>query len=221
MIGFSAVRQMAFGAAIAAGVALSGAASAATVFDFRNGNLGANGNNVAIAATLDGIGVSVSAGTYAFDAIVDVGGRRVTKSNSGLGVDCSIAPGLCPNEIDGPLDLLTLIFDQKVNFISALFTEVDGDDDFDLFIDGVLVLPADRNIAAQNPFSLVGLSGTTISFGADAGTLTNLNEDDFRLGSLTVSAVPEPTTLALLAAALGALGLSYRRRTVAARASVR
>jgi hypothetical protein len=95
---------------------------------------------------------------------------------------------------------------------------VDGDDDFDLFIDGVRVLPADRNIAAQNPFSLVGLSGTSISFGADRGTLSNLNEDDFRLGSITVSAVPEPATLMLLGGALAALGVAYRRRVVAARA---
>jgi hypothetical protein len=63
MFGFGAVRQMAFGATMAAGVALSGAASAATVFDFRNGNFGPNGNNVTIAGTVGGIGVTASGGT--------------------------------------------------------------------------------------------------------------------------------------------------------------
>jgi len=210
---------MRFGMFALLGVALTtfsaGTASAYTTFDFTSPETGPNGHydSPTPFVSVGGISISASGGTYASDTIISFDSRRVTKSGNGLGVDCPLGGGalLCPDEIDGPLDLLTLHFDQKVVFHSALFSEVDSDDDFDLFIDGNLVL-SDVNIAAANPFDLMMLTGTSISFGADAGTLNQLNEDDFRLAAISVSKIPLPATLPLLLGVLGAGVLLGRAR---------
>ena len=191
-------------------------ASAAT-FDFRDGNLTPNGVYPSPTASIsvDGIGVFASAGTYASDAIteVDSPGASVSKSDNGLGVVRLFQPP----EIDGGVfvnDLLTLTFDQPVFFESLVFTETDGDDDFDLFIDGA-IFASEVGIGGANPFTYLfatGVSGTSISIGADAGTFNNLDEDDFRLGAVTVAPVPVPAALPLMAAGLGALLVVSRRR---------
>lgn len=205
-------------AILAASVAVTlaaGSASAVT-FDFTGGKLGANGTTASRTATVDGLGVTVTAGTYFFDSIKSIDDQLVTKSSTGLGVECAKLGFLCPNEIDGPFDLLTLTFDKEVFFDHATFTEVDKDDDFDLFVDGALVA-SDINIQAMNPYLFAsGLRGFSISFGADRGTLTNLKEDDFRLGAVSVVPVPLPAALPMLALALGALGVASRRRAPAA-----
>lgn len=203
-------------AAFAFAACLSAASASAATFDFS----GASAASAAkIFGPIDGVSVTATAGSYAFDTILDTGGQLVTQNANGLGVDCPALFGgggsvLCPDEIDGFLDLLTLTFSEEVAFQSLLFSEVDEDDDFDLFIDGALVA-SEVNIASENPFLFAGgLRGTSLSIGADAGTFSNLNEDDFRLASVSASVapVPAPAALPLLATALGCGALVRRRR---------
>jgi hypothetical protein len=199
----------------------AGSASAAT-FDFTGGKLGANGTTASRTATVDGLGVTVTGGTYVFDTFLNafnlsLSSQNVTKNKNGLGVDCKLDfLDVCPNNINGPVDLLTLTFDKEVFFDHATFTEVDKNDDFDLFIDGKLV-GSDINIAASNPYMFAsGLRGFSVSFGADALPLFKQNGDNFRLGAISVVPVPLPAALPMLALALGAIGVASRRRVQAA-----
>jgi hypothetical protein len=197
---------------------------AAVTFDFRaGGNTGGNFNLPSpVPATpfvVGGIGLQGSAGEYNGTSIINTGSRNLTKSDNGLGVDCSGFAGLvCPNETDGNAilndDLLTIVFDQTVRFISVLFTEVDADDDVDVFVDGVAVgsLTNFSISGLNNPLDLTALTGTSISFGADDASFNNLNEDDFRVGAIKVNAVPVPAALPLFATAMLGVGYIARRR---------
>jgi hypothetical protein len=208
-------------AAATAATLAAGSASAVT-FDFTGGKLGANGTSASRNATVAGLGVAVTGGTYVFDTFLNafdlsLSSQNVTKNNDGLGVDCKFdLLGACPNNINGPVDLLTLTFDKEVFFDHATFTEIDKNDDFDLFIDGKLV-GSDINIAASNPYLFAsGLRGFSVSFGADAASFFKLDGDNFRLGAISVTPVPLPAALPMLALALGAVGVAGRRRARAA-----
>ena len=213
-------------AAVAA-FSFTAASAHAITFDFRaGGNTGGNFNLPSpVPSTplvIGGIGIQGNGGEYDGTSIVDIDSRRLTKNDNGLGVDCAgLGAFVCADEIDGNFtvndDLLTLVFDQVVRFDSAFFTELDEDDDVDVFIDGVAVAALTNvNIGdlnpLGNPLSLLGLTGASISFGADDASSNNLNEDDFRLGSITVSAVPLPAALPLFATALAGIGWMSRRK---------
>lgn len=195
-------------------------ASAAT-FDFTGGANGANGNyNGNYSATVDGITVNVTAGTYdgtdlfgsnddtivATDcSTIFICPRVVTKTNDGLGIGDNLPfLGVVGGEVSGFSDLITFTFSQVVDFRKMIFAAVDGDDDFDLFIDGALV-SEENNIAAANPFGPFGM-GTSFSVGADALF------DDFRIASIDVAAVPLPASAFLLMAGIGGLGAMRRRK---------
>jgi hypothetical protein len=222
-----------FKAAVTAAMLVSSAGVAAAsqvTFDFRSG--GNTGGNIPFAFTpfppvplvIDGIGIQANAGRYNGETESDVQQndplRGINKNGNGLGV-CYPFP--CVGEIDGDNafgfnpandDLLTLMFNQTVFFKEVLFTEVDLQDEVDIFVDGMLVF-ANELISSENPLDLTGFSGTSISFGAERQTPSNLNEDDFRVGYLTVSdmqPIPVPAALPLLVAGLGALGVTRRRR---------
>lgn len=190
---------------IALGLTAGAAQAAPIVFDFQNETNGTNGTYAPFSATQGGLTVTVTGGVYAFDTIVSTNLLPVTKADSGLGVGLGCL--ICNNQINGPADLLTLTFSQAVHFGAAFFRLVDGNDDFDLFIDGVLVA-SEVGISGNNPFDLTGFYGTSISFGADGVGPT----DDFRLGSFTVAAVPLPAGGLLLIGGMGALVLLRRRR---------
>lgn len=199
-------KTLAAAAVAVAGLGAGAAHALPVTFDFTNGPNG--WYFPSYSETMGGLTATVTAGGYAFDTIVSTTGRRVTQSSNGLGVDCVLTPSFCDDQIDGLTDLLTLSFGSLVNFVSVTFGRVDSEDDFDMFVDGILEI-SDQTILGNNPFSLAGFTGQSISFGADA------SNDAFRIASITVSVVPLPGSLPLLLAvcALAGVGVMRQRRS--------
>ena len=102
-------------------------------------------------------------------------------------------------------DILNLTFSKKVKISSVLFSEVETGDDFGFSIDGGagshLAIPLLTHL-----YTFAGQIGKTFGFRAD-----DFN-DDFRVKSITVSAVPLPPALLLFASGLLGIGLLGRRR---------
>jgi len=194
-------------AAAAAVMLIGGSASAAT-FDFTSSSLDSNNQ-----LTVGGVTVTAYAGVYRDfpnpDKILHTDcsttfscDRSVYQGSHGLGV----AGFLDGPYIDGALgnDLLTLSFNQTVDFSEVAFSFWDSWDSFDLFIDGELVSPEERS--GPNPYPLSGLSGTSISFGADAWN------DSYKLASITVAPVPVPAAGLMLLGGLGGLAALRRKK---------
>lgn len=173
--------------------------------------------------TVDGITVTAKAGVYRdnpFDGpdadeivILDCSesglcNKTVSQNSQGLGVSAFLSPG----EVDGlPLvfdELLSLHFDHEVLLTFVDFKKFNSNkDSFDLFVDGVLYPPEERN---DDPFEPnPAIKGTIFSFGADA------IDDKFRLKIATVekmSPVPLPAAGWMLIAGMGGLAVMRRRK---------
>lgn len=206
--------------------------SNAATFDFTGYSDGIQEN---LSETDDGLTVNVTAGAYLSngnvyfeedqDAAVSIGAVDLldlavaTRDNCVIATrfgcfirqDAGIGVALANANVFGDinaLQMLTFDFGQVVDFSSVDFGNVDRDDDFDLFIDGSLVMN-DRD-ATSGAFDLTGLSGTSISFGADALF------DDFNIQSLSATAVapvPLPAGALLLGTSLFGFGLYRKKQT--------
>jgi hypothetical protein len=153
---------------------------------------------------VDGSGLAVEAST-------PVGGVSATlvypvrPTNSG-GLGVTSGPGDSPI-VDGVGldDLLNLTFNHKVKIISAVFSEIDFSDDFNFIVDGSnqghFHIPLISHL-----YNFSGEQGHVFGFGAGE------NNDDFKLKSITVSAVPLPPALLLFVSGLFGIGLLGRRR---------
>lgn len=172
--------------------------------------------------TFDGDkGLSVTASPQSFndltDTIFDLPLGQITQNQRGLGIKRTPLDDI--REINGPIvvgrgELLTFDFSREVRITGVTFGGVDRDDDADIFVNGSIFA---EDLKLQNGeidglFTSGGLIASSIGFGADTA-LTALREkgDDFRVKSITVSAVPVPTAGLLLLGALGALGVARRR----------
>lgn len=193
-----------FGAALLGAAVLVGSgASAATV------NLQGNATAApSFSTSIDGVGLTVTAyrnnlfggGTTAIN---------VTQSlTGGLGATYPLDNTA---DLDGVLDeFLVFTFASAVKLSSILFGNVDGNDDWDLWIDngtGFAQVAFDSDL---NPYLFNDAVVTSLRIGADG-----LN-DNFRVKELNaVAAVPLPAAGFLLIGALGGLAAMRRRKMAA------
>ncbi|MBO9581617.1 MAG: PEP-CTERM sorting domain-containing protein [Sphingobium sp.] len=87
-----------------------------------------------------------------------------------------------------------------------------GDGIFNLVVNGTTTISNITIPSGNTAFKLSGAGIQTLAFTFDPGIDT---EKQFRLQGLSTSAVPEPTTWAMLIAGLGVVGASMRRRKTA------
>ncbi|XDA96797.1 VPLPA-CTERM sorting domain-containing protein [Sulfitobacter sp. LCG007] len=213
-------------AAIAALSFLPLAANAAT-FDFTGYSDGAQET---LTQTVDGLSVSVTAGVYSlgnpgffvpdYDGFPVIGlgdlavstqdGKGPFSGAAGIGVAPANASGLLP-DINSVFEMLTFTFDSIVDFGSIRFGNVSSwfAEGFDLFVDGVLVNPSDRQINGNQPYDLTGLQGTSISFGA-SGLFDSFNIQS--ISATQVAPVPLPAGLVLMLTGIAGFGGIRRMR---------
>ena len=195
-------------AALCAGALLVGSAASASVISFTGYNLN---DTSAVRFGNSDLNVTVRAGTFSGDRI-NYRNRLVDIDPNGLGAD-ALGDG---DSVDGSYgnDVLTFSFNQEVRIDSISFTEVDWNDDFSFGAVSGRTFEREFSFADVYPntdlSALLGAdarTGLTFGIGAIGGN------DNFRVSSITVSAVPLPASGMLLLAALGAgIGASRRRK---------
>ncbi|WP_293347597.1 PEPxxWA-CTERM sorting domain-containing protein [Phenylobacterium sp.] len=162
--------------------------------------------------------------------------KSIRREATGIGVCWSGEAGNQCNQVDadGPNEILRIVVSEGVSLLSATFDRVDNNDTLKLYgvtMDGKLQHLGYGGIfdGAGTSMGVTGanggawLSGT----GDDQVYQVNLNTagykefwfgnnndaaDGYRLDSLTVTAVPEPTTWALMIGGFGLAGAALRRR---------
>jgi hypothetical protein len=197
-------------AACAAALLVGTAVSASTIsftgyntYDRNSVTFGDSDLNVTVyAGTFDGHGINYHT-------------RRVDIDPNGLGADGT-------HDFDGVdgrygNDVLVFSFNQEVQIDSINFTEVDSNDDFAFgsvsgrsFSRSLSYADVDRHTDLTALLSAGSRTGLTFGIGAIG------SNDNFRVSSITVSAVPLPASGLLLLAAMGAgVGVSRRRKAAA------
>ncbi|MEM9630349.1 MAG: VPLPA-CTERM sorting domain-containing protein [Pseudomonadota bacterium] len=201
--------------ALAAAVTTVGGAANAVTFGFG----GSSPDSHSKFFTSGGIGLTVTAGTFngPNPSSINYATRRVDHRNGRLGADGFFDRG----QVDGfwGNDVLVFTFDQNVRIDSISFSNVDGDDDFAFgAVAGNLF---DRFVNFQDVENIVFtadfLSPASLSVGNSFGIGAIGALDNFRINALTVTAVPVPAALPLLAGGIGFLGFAgWRRKRSAA-----
>ncbi|MEX1034494.1 MAG: VPLPA-CTERM sorting domain-containing protein [Sneathiella sp.] len=177
----------------------------------------------------DGIGLTATPGqfessTTGSETVSTPGAARIGQYDQGLGV--SNPWYFDQHEVDGlgNNDVVIFDFDQVVKLETIVFSYFDDEvhwfwgsptpnDEFSGFLDtdgdGVLNLVGVN--FDGNPFNVGGIAGEIFGIGAWG------NNDDFKIKSMTVSAVPLPAALPLYGAGLAVLGfVGWRKRRKAA-----
>jgi hypothetical protein len=173
-----------------------------------------------------GGGLTVTATPYVTDdarnlvdastAVVNSTKNVFGKPNKG-GLGESNAPGDTDHRIDGAIlrnDLVGLVFNKAVKLKSVRFSEVDGSDVFDFYtspgVAGYVFSAATPFPIAEYIFGGGGVIGSFFGFGATDKL------SDYKIRSVTVSAVPLPPAALLLVTGLFGIGALGRRRTKSA-----
>lgn len=121
--------------------------------------------------------------------------RNVFQNKKGLGVTIDVKGDSDINEVDGNgvAETLILTFSERVKLSSAVFSRVQRNDQFQLFVDDNLVLNG-----TQNNFDISGRGhGRRVDFssmivGRKFGFFAQQANDDFLLSSVDVTSVPVP-----------------------------
>ena len=164
--------------------------------------------------------------------------KKIHRDASGIGVCWSGEAASECNQVDanGPNEMLRIVVSEGVSLFTATFDMVDRDDTLKLYgvtMDGKLQHLGYGGIfdGPGSSMGIGGVTGTWLSGGGDnnryALTLNtgvykefwfgNNNDvkDGYRLDAISVGAVPEPTTWALLIGGVGMAGAALRRRRLA------
>ncbi len=193
--------------------------SASAIFDYQSIADDNTDQNYQGETILEGIGITVSGiivtayGDYLLDG---EGWSYLDAGNAGLGV-CHTNNGNCAGSSDDNLtddEVLTLVFSEIISLDALTLKKgnhgafadegLDGKDWFQLSLDGIAYSSYDYSDG-----NYLGLMGNEFYF----KTVTPGNDDDaIYIGSLTASAVPEPSLIALMGAGFLSFGFTRRRK---------
>jgi len=183
------------------------AAQAATTFDFRSDRSLTASFNMSV----DGIDLTVNAGKFTNAGSVSLSGQVFSNSTNGLGLKRNSND---PGDIDGRNGNDVAIFDfgQKVKFESIVFTRWEGNDEYSFFV-GDPLSKINYNFEANTDLSAANYINMLFGVGAKD------NNDEFRIASISVTAVPLPSSVLLFGGALLGMGWLSRRKMKSAAAA--
>ena len=169
--------------------------------------------------------------------------KQIRREATGIGVCWPGEAGNQCNQVDsdGINEMLRIVVSDSVSLVSARFDRVDNNDTLKLYgvtLDGKLQHLGYGGIF-DGPGTTMGITGAgggawLSGTGEDQVYSVSLNTggykefwfgnnndsaDGYRLDSISVAAVPEPATWALMIAGFGLAGAALRRRRVAALAA--
>ncbi|MCG8490941.1 MAG: PEP-CTERM sorting domain-containing protein [Sneathiellales bacterium] len=205
------LKKLLVSAIVGAASLLAVTAAHATTFDFTSGTSGWTTGSLNYSS--DGIGLGVSSGRYTGGNVIDNGWIR-QYNNAGLAIASSVVDNT--HEIDGWGwdDVAVFSFDQDVYFESVSFTYNGNNDQFAYFVDS----DDDGNLELlnasldANPTDTFQFTGMLLKAGDLFGIGALGYNDDFKIASVQVSAVPLPPAMALFGGAVLGLGWLSRRR---------
>ncbi len=200
-----------FRSVLVAGAVAAWSASSALAVSLDLG-LGAHTPTTQLSFAVGGYTMTVSAvttdaaGNQTGTALIGQYGKYKHGANQG-GIGVTNAAGDA-HEIDGSgaaKDMLILTFDKPVKLISASFSLVDSNDNASFFVGGAgSPLLGVLNLAAHPTLVMLDAIGKVFGFSAAD------NNDNYKLRSIEISAIPVPPAAALLGT--GLLGLLWTRR---------
>jgi len=186
------------------------AAQASTTFDF----LSDRGLTSSFDMSSGGLDLNVSGGSFDNAGNVTPGGlwglvRVGTTVGAGLGVSHFLDTS---SEIDGFFnnDVAIFSFNKDVKFESITFLNLDNDDQFTFFAGSPLVVQG-FDMAMNTDLALSNYISSMFGIGAQDGSIFG-STDNFTVASISVSAVPLPSSVLLFGGALLGMGWLSRRK---------